>query len=251
MAHLINEQVEVPNGMAERLAAAMDRDEFVLYSQSIVSLANTKPDVPFQEVFIRFKEEDVNLLPPGDFFPILEEHNLLPQLDRWVVDRLSRWASAAFRIKPDWSIPISNINLSDATISDSSFGEYLHRYVDNSVLSDGALGFEVDWNAAVRFTKPLEQLLKEVSPFGCSLTLAEFDGSEAAFSAVQLFTPEFVKISAPSITGDQMWDINLRCQALGTQTIVQFVESAEQLERLRDMAIDFAQGLHLSPVQEI
>ena len=81
----------------------------------------------------------VNLLPPGSFFPILDAHNLLPHLDRWVVKRLSRWVSSALSIKPDWSIPVSNINLSDATLADSDFGEYVHSYVDDSFLSNGAL----------------------------------------------------------------------------------------------------------------
>jgi EAL domain-containing protein (putative c-di-GMP-specific phosphodiesterase class I) len=235
--------------IADRLAAALERDEFVLYSQSIIPLLPKDTISPFQEIFIRFKEEDVNLLPPGSFFPILEEHNLLPHLDRWVVNRLSRWVSSALSIKPDWIIPVSNINLANATLADSDFGEYVHSYVDNSFLSNGALGFEVDCDSAIDHTATLRQFLKEVGPFGCSLTLTEFDGSETAFSTLKKFSPEFVKISASSVTPAKISEINQRCRALGTKTIVQYVESAESLDQLREMKIDFAQGLHLSPVR--
>ena len=245
------EKTESRKGMADRLAAALDREEFVLYSQSIVQLQFEEPAGPFQEVFIRFKEEDVKLLPPGDFFPILKEHNLLPDLDRWVVDRLSVWVSAALRIKPDWTVPVSNINLSDATVADRAFGEYVHRYVDGSSLSDGALGFEVDCDTAIRLASPLENLLKEVVPFGCRLTLADFDGSDTAFSAVEKFAPEFVKISAIGLASPTISDISQRCRNMGTQTIAQYVESAESLDQLRDMKVDLAQGLHLSPVQPL
>jgi EAL domain-containing protein (putative c-di-GMP-specific phosphodiesterase class I) len=235
--------------IADRLVAALDRDEFVLYSQSIVALSTADTGSPFQEIFIRFKEEDVNLLPPGDFLPILDEYNLLPQLDRWVVDRLSRWVSSARSIKPDWDIPVSNINLSNATLADSDFGEYVHSYVDRSFLSDGALGFEVDCDSATDHAATLQQLMKEVGPFGCSLTLSEFDGTETAFVTLKTFSPDFVKISASSVIPVKISEINRRCRDLGTKTIVQYVESAESLDQLREMKIDFAQGLHLSPVQ--
>ena len=237
--------------MAERLAAALEREEFVLYSQTIVRVQPEKPADPFQEVFIRFKEEDSKLLPPGDFFSILADHDLLPLLDRWVVHRLLHWASAALRIKPDWVIPISNINLSEATIADHTFGEYVNRYVDRSPLSGGVLGFEVDCESAIRLEVPLQNLLKEISPAGCLLTLADFDGSDNAFWAVKKFAPEYVKISAIGIDSTRISEIGRRCRSLGTQTIAQYVESAESLDRLRDLNIDFAQGLHLSAVEPL
>lgn len=240
-----------PKSIADRLVAALEQDEFVLYSQSIVPLSHKSPNRPFQEIFIRFKEEDVSLLPPGSFFPILEQHNLLPHLDRWVVTRLSRWIRSALSIKPDWIIPVSNINLSNATLADPDFCKYVRRYVDNSFLSKGALGFEVDCDGATKHTAALQQLLKEVGPFGCSLSLSEFDGSEMALLALKKFAPEFVKISALTVTPNKISELNRMCRVLGTMTIVQYVESAETLNQLREIKIDYAQGLQLSPVQPL
>jgi EAL domain-containing protein (putative c-di-GMP-specific phosphodiesterase class I) len=44
---------------------------------------------PFQEVLVRFKEEEEKLLPPGTFFRCSREYRLLPYVDRWVVSRLA------------------------------------------------------------------------------------------------------------------------------------------------------------------
>ena len=125
----MKKETDHQKSIADRVVAALAQDEFVLYSQNIISLSANNTSNPFQEIFVRFKEEDVNLLPPGSFFTFLDEHNLLPHLDRWVVDRLSRWARAAIRIKPDWTIPVSNINLSNATLADDDFGKYVRRYL--------------------------------------------------------------------------------------------------------------------------
>ncbi|HWH46526.1 MAG TPA: EAL domain-containing protein, partial [Burkholderiales bacterium] len=81
--------------LADRLMASLQQDEFVLYAQSILPLVPQSGERPFQEIFVRFKEEDAKLLPPGTFFPVLEEAKLLPYLDRWVANRLARWVRSA------------------------------------------------------------------------------------------------------------------------------------------------------------
>ncbi|MEO8009901.1 MAG: EAL domain-containing protein [Betaproteobacteria bacterium] len=79
----------------------------MLYSQKIVPLAPQPGDREFQEIFVRFKEEDAKLLPPGTFFPLLEECRMLPYLDRWVVNRLARFVRNGQKFKRDWGAPFS------------------------------------------------------------------------------------------------------------------------------------------------
>src|SRR5712664_468195 len=167
-------QPELQKSLADRLISALQQDEFVLYAQSIIPLAPQREESPFQEIFVRFKEEDAKLLPPGTFFPVLEECQLLPYLDRWVANRLARWVRNAVNIKPDWTIPRNNVNLSEATLADPDYGQYVCKYVDDSYLSDGALGFEVAWDSAIEQEASLRQLMAEVRPFGCTLTVSDF-----------------------------------------------------------------------------
>ncbi len=72
-------------GDADRLVTALERDEFRLYYQPIVALETAGAGASFCEVLLRLQEEEDNLLPPGSFLPIAEEHGLMPQVDRWVV----------------------------------------------------------------------------------------------------------------------------------------------------------------------
>ena len=48
--------------MADRLVAALQQDEFVLYAQPIVPLSAQANQWPFQEIYVRFTEEDAKLL---------------------------------------------------------------------------------------------------------------------------------------------------------------------------------------------
>ena len=67
-------QDDSPKTITQRLLAALQEDEFVLYTQAITPLEPGADSRAFQEIFIRFREEDAKMLPPGSFFPLLEEY---------------------------------------------------------------------------------------------------------------------------------------------------------------------------------
>jgi Amt family ammonium transporter len=242
---------EPQKSLVDRLIASLQRDEFVLYAQSIMPLAPQTGARPFQEIFVRFKEEDAKLLPPGTFFPVLEECQLLPYLDRWVANRLARWVRSAVSIKPGWPIPRNNVNLSEATLTDPHYGQYVCKYVDDSYLSNGALGFEIALDSAVAHQASVRKLMAEVRPYGCTLTLSGFDGSDASFAVLKALAANFVKIGATNVTLAKLAEINRKCHALGIKTIAEHVESNQMLQHLRQSKIDFAQGFEISPVQPL
>jgi EAL domain-containing protein (putative c-di-GMP-specific phosphodiesterase class I) len=244
-------ELEPPKYLVDRLIAALQQDEFVLYAQTIMPLAPKSGERRFQEIFVRFKEEDAKLLPPGTFFPVLDECKLLPYLDRWVANRLARWVRSAVIVKPDWVVPRSNVNLSDATLRDPDYGKYVRKYINNSYLSNGALGFEISLDSAIAYEASVRKLMTEVRPYHCSLTLSGFDGSKASFSQLKVLTPNFIKISALSLSLAKLSEISRMCQTLGIKIIVEHVESGQMLQHLRKAKIDFAQGFEMSPVKPI
>ncbi len=244
-------EAESPKDIADRLIAALQKDEFVLYTQSIIPLGVPLKQRPFREIFVRFKEEDAMLLPPGTFFPVLEECHLLPYLDRWVVNRLARWIRSALRVRADWEVPRCNVNLSSETLLDMAFGGYVGKYVVNSFLAKGAVGFEVTWESALTNAASLRRLMAELRPHGCCFTLSAVDGSGESLAAMNAFTPDFVKMSATSVDPLKVPEIQRRCLQLRSKTIVEHVENEQVLEHLRRSKIDYAQGFHISPVEPL
>jgi EAL domain-containing protein (putative c-di-GMP-specific phosphodiesterase class I) len=237
--------------IADRLMSALQQDEFVLYSQSIVPLVTQGDDWVFQEIFVRFKEEDAKLLPPGTFFPVLEEVGMLPYLDRWVVNRLARWVRNGLKILPDWPIPRSNVNLSDETVADAKFGTYVLQYVAGSYLSGGVLGFEVSCDSAIANREALGRLMSGLRPHGCGLTLSGFDGSDKMLELLKSLKPDFVKISARAVDPARVPEINRMCHSLRARTIAEYVENDRVLEHLRRCKVDFGQGFGISPVESL
>jgi EAL domain-containing protein (putative c-di-GMP-specific phosphodiesterase class I) len=244
-------ELESETDIAKRLMAALQQDEFVLYFQDIVPLVAQSDDRPFQEIYVRFKEEDAKLLPPGTFFPLLEECHMLPSLDRWVVNRLGRWVRSALKLKPDWKVPHCNVNLSDETLADQEFADYVLKHFDSSFLASGVLGFDVSCASAIANRELLLDLIVDLRPFGCQFTLAGFDGNEATLTKLEAFEPDFIKISATAIDPTAVIEVNRMCHDRGAKTIAEHVENSAVLEELRRCQIDFGQGYGISPVEAL
>jgi len=237
-----------PRGFVDRLIAALQQDDFVLYAQPIVPVASPRRIGLFQEIFVRFKEEDSKLLPPGAFFPILEECHLLPYLDRWVVNRLARWVRESQSRKPIPERIRSNVNLSGQTLADPHFASYVRKYVDGSYLADGALDFEITWKDALDHMESLQRLMAELRPHGCAFALAGVDGGEQTFEVLKTVAPDFVKINVANVSAERVAEINRRCHLAGSKTIAEHVETDQALEHLRQIQVDFAQGIGIAPV---
>ncbi len=245
------DQVVAPNqDLSDRLVAALRQDEFVLYGQAIVALAPNESQRPFQEIFIRFQEEEAKLLPPGSFFPILEEFGLMHYVDRWVVNRIAKWVRYALTIKPDWKVPRNSINLSTATLSDLKFAEYTRRQLQAAAVPEGTMLFEITCDSALPHVDALLGLMAKLRPLGCGFVLARFDGGKEAFELLRWLAPEFVKLS-PSLVRvlnqgsaglNQVDAVNRECQALGIKTIAEHVESDQTKAQLSELGVNFGQG---------
>ena len=164
----MNQGIVQNDELSDRLVAALRQDEFVLYGQAIVPLAPGESQRPFQEILIRFLEEETKLLPPGSFFPVLEEFGLMHYVDRWVVNRIAKWVRYALTIKPDWLVPQNSINLSTLTLSDSRFAEYTCRQLHAAALPLGTMSFEITCDGAREHVDELRGLMAQLRPAGCT-----------------------------------------------------------------------------------
>ena len=238
-------------GLAERLFSAMQEDEFVLHTQAILPLAPQADGRAFNEVYVRFQEEDEKLLPPGMFLPVLEESGMLPLLDRWVINRMARHVRAGLKQDPQWNVPRYIVNLSDETLADEDFRDYVLQYADNSYLSYGVLGFDIPCASAVANLGPLMVMMDELRPHGCSLTVAGFDSAKDMMAELKVLEPQFVKINANDVDPEALPELHRLCQELGAQTIAEYVEDAKVLDRMRKCKLDFAQGFGLAKVKPL
>jgi len=235
---------------AELFAEALKQDQFSLFGQPIALLAAAKSGHRYLEIFVRFREEEEHLLPPGTFFPILEANHLTAELDRWVVRKVLRWASEKRDSKADWQIPCFNINLADDTINDKDFARHVLDALYESRIPPDRLWFELTVKQLARFRDAARQTISGLQALGCALAVSDFSGTEADARDYWKAGVRVAKL-AGSLVRDvhrnpralsSLLSVNDACHKAGLQTIAQFVEARETLPMLRKAGIDFAQG---------
>ncbi|HKB63319.1 MAG TPA: EAL domain-containing protein [Burkholderiales bacterium] len=260
MALLMEDESTIQKNIAEKLIAALKTGGFVLYAQKILRLAaSAGSERPFQEILVRFREEEEKLLPPGTFFPMLQEYRLLPYVDRWVVSRLASWIQESRAGERGWTVPTNGVNLSEDTLREPKFADFVAKHIENAKLPDEVFTFELGWDTALLHAEQLKGIQARLEPLGCRFTFAGFDGSAGSFEFLKVLRPDFVKLTYGVVKDvdrglaacEKVEAINHKCHAMGIKTIAEFVESHEVLDQLRLIEVDFAQGLIIGGPQKL
>lgn len=256
----ITEQLPGWTSAADRLTAALQNNEFCLYGQTIAALvAGGKP---LCEILIRLIEEEQNLMPPGAFIPLAEEHGLMPSLDRWVVRNVLEWLASRRKADPDHSMMICCINLSAATIADPYFAAYVREQLQIFDIPGANLCFEVGENDAAAHLADTARQSARLKEVGCRIALSGFGRNTVSLDILKNFTVDFIKIDGTvvlNILRDEVdmakaTAINRVAHAVGIKTIAELVESEDILAKLCELGTDYAQGFGISrprPLNEI
>jgi Amt family ammonium transporter len=226
-----------------RLKQAIEKDEFRLYCQPILSLGQGG-GFPMAEVLVRLREEEDALLPPGDFLPVFEHYRMMPQLDRWVVRNTLKRLAAGSRI------PRFAVNVSGQTLEDADFLRFVSGHLTMHKVAPELLLFEIDESdmlfradAATRFAAAFRSL-------GVRVALDGFGRRAVSFSVVKALDPALVKVDG-SITRKILSNETARTkmnavlrvsEAVGFGVVAECVEDQNVLTRLKALGVGFAQG---------
>ena len=238
-----------------RINHALEENRFELFRQCIVPLAGQDDGAVHCEFLIRMRETDGELVLPGAFIPAAERYNLMPALDRWVID-------AVFRHVAQHGPPVAGangrtlcfINLSGASLSDDTFFAYIRDKLDEYRIPRGTVCFEITETAAIANLGTAVEFIQEIREAGCLFALDDFGSGLSSFSYLRTIPADFLKIDGIFVR-DMVEDpmdaaiveaINSIGHVAGLRTIAEFVESAAIRERLRAVGVDFAQGFGIS-----
>lgn len=238
------------NDPEARLRKAIEDDEFMLFGQTIVPL-DRKKEIRFHlEILIRLREEERNLTPPGTFLPILEYFELMPALDRWVIEHAARWWKSTERMRNT----VLNINLSPDTLESADFPEFVAARLSEIGLPAGVLCFEVTGSEVPVGSAEVARSIEKVKALGCRFAVSAFGRESISFDALRMVGAKFVKIDggmireihSDTVAFTKVKSIHQVCAKAGIQTVAEFVELPETLNRLREIGVDYAQGYGIS-----
>jgi diguanylate cyclase (GGDEF)-like protein/PAS domain S-box-containing protein len=237
------ERLELEHG----LRRAVERNEFVVHYQPEVSLA-TRKIVGF-EALVRWQHPEHGLLLPDQFVPLAEETGLIVPIGEAVLEEACRQAKEWQERRPSDG-PVVCINLSARQFREPGLTKSVARIIDETGLEPSSLFLEVTESTAMGDALATAAALEELQDLGVQTILDDFGTGYSSLSYLERFPVEYVKIDHSFVGGLGEYPgakmlvsaIISLAHALGLKVIAEGVETEEQLERLRGMGCDLAQG---------
>lgn len=232
-----------------RIQTALDENRFCLYTQKIIELGSPAVQGEHHEVLIRMRDEQGDLVPPMAFIPAAERYNLMPALDRWVIQTAFAQYSEASR-RGDRPIHTRAINLSGASIGDTKLFDFIHEQFKLFNVPPHTVCFEVTETSAIANLGQAATLIRKLKGLGCRFALDDFGSGMSSFAYLKHLPVDFLKIDG-SFVKDMLDDpidhamvkaINNIGHVMGIKTIAEYAENRQILEELERMGVDFAQG---------
>jgi diguanylate cyclase (GGDEF)-like protein len=234
---------------------AIAADRLRMYLQPIQAL---NPNMPERaELLLRLVDEAGEVWAPDHFMAAAERHNLMPEIDRWVVN----WVvNALVESHPALrEFGCCALNVSAQSLTHESFRDFVLQRLRRNADVVPQLCIEVTESTYLGELRELEPFFYELRSLGCSLAIDDFGAGFSSYGYLKNRPADTVKIDGSFVT-EMMRDpvdramvdsINRLAHRLGMRTVAEFVGDAETLESLRTMGVDYAQGVHVGAAREI
>jgi diguanylate cyclase (GGDEF)-like protein/PAS domain S-box-containing protein len=242
-----------------RINRACEEERLELYFQPIVPIRHGVDATRQFELLLRMRDENGQLVQPIEFIPAAERFNLMPSLDRWVVRQACR--TLAHRRTTDDSIApyCLTINVSTTTINDEQFLDYVIGEMAAADVSPGSLCFELTETTAMTSLAAATHFIRELRKRGVRFSLDDFGSGLSSFMFLKNLPVDFIKIDGQfvhNVTQDaidrsMVEAITQIASAMGIGTIAERVDSADVLEQLAIIGVQYAQGHYVASPQPV
>jgi diguanylate cyclase (GGDEF)-like protein/PAS domain S-box-containing protein len=233
------------------LHRALERDELVMHYQPIMDLRTGR--VLGFEALIRWNHPERGLLAPAAFIPFAEETGLIVPMGAWALETACRqtayWQSVRDRATTGPPLTI-NVNLAARQVADRKLAKTVAEIIDRTGIAATAVCLELTENTLMQDTASTVDALHALRSQGVHLSIDDFGTGYSSLSYLKRFPVESLKIDRSFIDGlgresedTSIVEAIIRlAHALELSAVAEGLETPTQLETLRTLGCDFAQG---------
>ena len=234
------------------LQSAMKNDRFVLYTQPIVSTDNTDEFISHHyECLLRLIDDNGDIITPYKFIVAAERYDLIRDIDKWVIENAFHQI-AEFKNTP-LEDTIFSINLSGQSAIDITMPDFIEGMLNQYKITSSNICFELTETAVISNFTQAQKLISFLRDRGCTIALDDFGAGASSFGYLKNLEVDYLKIdgqfvkemTSNKVDFEMVRSMNNVGEALGIKTIAEFVESADIMQALSDISVDYAQGYHI------
>ncbi|MFL6603953.1 MAG: EAL domain-containing protein [Steroidobacteraceae bacterium] len=230
------------------LREALKADDLVLHAQPIVSLNDTNVVCGY-ELLLRMRGTDGSTVSAGDIISAAQRYQLLPRIDRWVVQHAMRKLGPHGTALRQRGLCMS-INISGQSTRDPEFVVFLAEQLSQSGLDPSSVMLEITEQTAIATRGNAADRLRKLCRRGWRLALDDFGTGTNSLVNLKGLPVARLKIdgsfvldvltSRRSVAAIQ--SIVQLAKSEGMDTVAEFVETLAIAQQLRALGVLYGQG---------
>lgn len=230
------------------LRKAIERNEFIVFYQPILSLA-TNTLVGF-EALVRWQHPERGLLNPGDFIKMAEETGMIVSIDRLVLRQACRQMREWIKQFAGSGLAFITTNLSNKQMVQPDLVDYVERVLRETGLSPERLKLEITENVIIENPENMIVMLTRIKSLGVQLYIDDFGTGYSSLSYLHRLPIDGLKIDRSFIGGmgdhgenqEIVRTIMLLAHDLNIGVIAEGVETTNQLKQIKSLGCEHGQG---------
>ena len=229
---------------------ALEEDQFYLVFQPLYDLRTNK--IVSAEVLLRWEHPERGFISPATFVVFAEQSGLVTRLDNWVLKaaakQINEWKKAALEV------PQLAVNLSGLTFMRSDLTQLIQEATAEYNFPLGALELELTEGVLIASIETLQEKIRAIQHMGISISIDDFGTGYSSLSRIRNLQINKIKIDRSFVEDLENNQSDKKiieaiihmAQGLNVKVVAEGVETPEQLNILRSMNCDIAQGFLLS-----
>lgn len=236
--------------MEAELRNALEKQEFVVFYQPIVSLATKK--IVRLEALMRWHHPRRGLVTPTEFIPLAEEAGLISTMGNWVVSTVCQQVKL-WRDQGRLVVPVA-VNFSAKQFEQKNFVATIRNFLKESDGDGNMLAVEITESIAMKDVSLSIAVLNEFRSMGIKISIDDFGIGYSSLNSLKLFPIDELKIDRSFIhdiieNPDKaaiVKAIIVMAHSLGYSVTGEGIETQAQLDFLTRYGCDAGQGFFFS-----
>jgi diguanylate cyclase (GGDEF)-like protein/PAS domain S-box-containing protein len=250
------ERLELENDLRQAITDPVRcKNELDVVFQPIVSLESGM--IEGFESLARWNHPARGQIGPDEFIPIAEETGLIHTLGLWVLKQACKqlhiWQKAMVSVSD--TLPLSiTVNFSGRQFSRPEVVNQIKHIISENQIEPSRLCLEITESLLIESDDRFHDVLEKIQDLGVNIHVDDFGRGYSSFSYLQRFPVNTLKIDA---LFTQLLDRNGKnseivntivnlAKSLGMSVVAEGVETAVQLQKLKEIKCTHVQGYYLS-----
>ena len=228
------------------IKSALNANRLVLYQQKIIAL---KPGLA-DRVEILFRLSDHNrLIMPDEVMDTISKFNYTSKLDQAIIENTERLLRQQLL-----DCRTLNINLCLQSLNNPSLVKAVFSLLETAARHNYHICFEITENSIIQNKEKVKKFISKAKFHGASFAIDDFGSTNSSYGITADLPIDQIKIDGKLVEDFRdndahraiVMSIIQLARSLEVQVIVEWVNSFQDLEELRTLAIDYCQSFLLA-----